>query len=291
MERYIIITPVRNEGLYFQKTVDSVVAQTLRPQKWIVVNDGSTDNTKQLIDEAAKQHPWIQAVHRPDRGFRKQGGGVIEAFYDGYRLLGEEPWDFLVKLDGDLSFDKSYFESCLKRFAANPLLGIGGGTVCRSESGVLVADSPGDPKFHVRGATKIYRRGCWDQIGGLLQRPGWDTVDELKANMLGWNTRTFDDIKMCQHKHTGSADGAWRNWVKNGLANYISSYHPLFMAAKCLKRIFVPPYFLGAVGLAWGFLSGYARRIPRGGDAAFARYVHGQQLRKLFMQPSIWADK
>ena len=279
---------MRNEGLHLQKTIDSVVAQTLLPLKWIIVNDGSTDNTGQLIDEAAKRHPWIQAVHRPDRGFRKSGGGVIEAFYDGFDLAVREPWNFLVKLDGDLSFDKAYFESCLEQFASNAKLGIGGGTVCRLENDKWIAEAPGDPRFHVRGATKIYRRACWEQIGGLLKSPGWDTVDELKANMLGWESRTFENLKLLQHKDTGSADGAWRNWVKNGVANYVSSYHPLFMAAKCLKRTVLPPYFVGAAGLACGFASGYVKRLPRIEDSELTRYIRTQQIRKLTLRSSIW---
>jgi biofilm PGA synthesis N-glycosyltransferase PgaC len=288
MPNYAVITPVRNEEHFLPKTIDSVIAQTLRPQKWIIVNDGSTDRTRAIIDETVKQHPWIQAVHRSDRGFRKSGGGVIEAFYDGYNLAAQEPWDFLVKLDGDLSFDKNYFESCFKQFAENPKLGIGGGMVCRLENGKWISDAPGDPRFHVRGATKIYRRACWEQIGGLLKSPGWDTVDELKANMLGWESRTFENLELLQHKDTGSADGAWRNWVKNGVANYVSTYHPLFMAAKCMKRMISPPYFIGAAGLACGFVSGYVKRLPRIEDSELTRYIRAQQIRKLTLRPSIW---
>ena len=279
---------MRNEGQYLQKTIDSFVSQTVQPQSWIIVNDGSNDNTSEIIDAAARQHSWIHALHRPDRGFRKQGGGVIEAFYDGYNLAAHEPWDFLVKLDGDLSFDKGYFESCLEQFSGNSKLGIGGGTVCRLDDGKLEAESRNDPRFHVRGATKIYRRQCWEQIGGLLRAPGWDTVDELKANMLGWETRTFPEILLLQHKDTGSADGAWRNWVKNGLANYVSAYHPLFMTAKCLKRVFARPYLLSAAGLAYGFVGGYLRRVPRIEDSSLIRYIRAQQIRKLTLRPSIW---
>jgi glycosyltransferase involved in cell wall biosynthesis len=279
---------VRNEGQYLQKTIDSVASQTLLPRKWIIVNDGSTDETGRIIDSAAEKHSWIHALHRPDRGYRKQGGGVIEAFYDGYKLVSGEPWNFLVKLDGDLSFDRNFFETCLGQFATNPKLGIGGGTICCLNDGVLVAEVHNDPRFHVRGATKIYRRQCWEQIGGLLKAPGWDTVDELTANMLGWETRTFEEILLLQLKDTGSADGAWRNWVKNGLANYVSAYHPLFMLAKCMKRVFVRPYFLIAVGLAFGFVGGYFRRTPRIEDPALIRYIRAQQIRKLTLRPSIW---
>ena len=285
---YVVITPVRNEAAHLVKTIESMAGQTMPPAIWVIVNDGSTDNTKEVAEAGAAKHPWIRTVHRPDRGFRKSGGGVIEAFYDAFTLVAQEPWDFLVKLDGDLSFDRGYFESCLEHFADNPKLGIGGGTVCCREAGVLVAESRNDPRFHVRGATKIYRRQCWEQIGGLLKAPGWDTVDELKANMLGWETRTFAEILLLQHKDTGSADGAWRNWVKNGLANYVSAYHPLFMMAKCFKRVFARPYLVSAAGLAFGFVGGYIRRVPRIEDPALTRYIRNQQIRKLTLRSSIW---
>lgn len=288
MPDFVVITPVRNEGDHFAETIDSMVAQTIRPMMWVIVDDGSKDATGPLADAAAKAHSWIRVIHRADRGFRQQGGGVIQAFSEGFELCKDLPWAFAVKFDGDLSFEKNYFENCLAKFAQNPKLGIGGGVICKSENGELVVESRGDPRFHVRGATKIYRRACWDQIGGLLKAPGWDTVDELKANMLGWETATFYDLKLRQHKDTGSADGAWRNWVKNGLANYVSAYHPLFMLVKCVKRAFARPYLLGAIGLAYGFIGGYFRKVPRVEDSAFSRYVHGQQLRKLTLRPSIW---
>ncbi len=285
---YALVTPVRNEAEHFRRTIDSVLAQTLRPALWVIVDDGSSDATGSLADQASREQPWIRVVHRTDRGFRQQGGGVIEAFYEGFELCRQIPWEFMVKLDGDLSFDQDYFRDCLGRFSENPKLGIGGGLVCRSAGGQWVADSRGDPRFHVRGATKIYRRACWDQIGGVLPAPGWDTVDELKANMQGWQTGTFDDLKLLQHKDTGSADGAWNNWVKNGVANYITAYHPLFMLVKCLKRVFARPYLLGALGLAYGFVRGYVRRTPRVDAPGYRRYVRSQQFRKLTLRPSIW---
>ena len=289
--RYVVITPARNEGSHLQKTIDSVVAQTLPPQKWIIVNDGSTDDTQQIIGAAAKQHSWIQAVHRPDRGFRQQGGGVIEAFYDGFRLLGDEPWDYLVKLDADLSFTPDFFASCVARFDADPRLGIGGGTICGEVNGILAKESQGDPPFHVRGATKIYRRACWQAIGGLIQAPGWDTLDEVKANMLGWKTCSFPELKLLHHRYTGRADGAWKNWVKNGRANYIVGYHPLFMFCKCARRLFERPYGVVAAGLWCGYVTGYLSRIPRIQEPEVICYLRRQQLRRLSFRPSIWADK
>jgi glycosyltransferase involved in cell wall biosynthesis len=290
MSLCVIITPVRNEGQHFEQTINSVVSQTLRPLAWIIVNDGSSDGTPQLIDAAAKQNPWIRAVHRADRGFRKQGGGVVEAFYDGFKLVQGLNWDFIAKLDGDLSFSDRYFESCISKFSADPQLGIGGGRIYCRINGVALEDSPGDPSFHVRGATKIYRRSTWEAIGGLLQAPGWDTLDEVKANMLGWKTYSFRDLQVLQLKATGSGDGLWKNWVKNGRANYITGYHPAFMLLKCAKRVFDPPYGLAALGLLTGFWSSYLKRIPQVQDPALIRYLRRQQVNRLLGKQSLWSQ-
>jgi len=287
---YVVITPVRNEENSIRKTIDSMVSQTTRPVEWIIVDDGSTDTTGEIIGEYSEKYPWIKVVHREDRGYRNPGTGVIEAFYEGYNKICAKNWQFLVKLDGDLSFSSDYFEGCLTQFKSDPKLGIGGGVVLVYKDGQLVIDSPHDPPFHVRGATKIYRRECWEQICPLLMAPGWDTVDEVKANMYGWATRTFHDFQVIQHKSTGGADGIWHNWYKNGLANYITGYHPIFMFAKCLKRALRRPVFLASIALWMGFCAGYMRKIPRTQGADVIRYLRSQQIRRLLMRPSIYSQ-
>lgn len=170
--KYVIVSPVRNEEKYLPFTIKSLVAQTIKPALWIVVNDGSTDRTGQIAEEAAQSNSWIKVVNRADRGFRQAGGGVVEAFYEGYYLIEKESWDYVIKLDGDLSFGPDYFEQCFARFDEDQKLGIAGGTICAEIDGVLEAESKNDPMFHVRGATKIYRQDCWRAIGGLIHAPG-----------------------------------------------------------------------------------------------------------------------
>ena len=286
--RYVVVTPVRDEVAYIGKTVASMVQQTLRPLRWVVVDDGSTDGTGELLDECTARFPWIEVVHRANRGHRAAGGGVMDAFYAGFARVEHEPWDFLVKLDGDLSFDPDYFQRCLDRFATEPTLGIAGGTVCALRGGCLHIDSVGDPPFHVRGATKIYRRQCWEQIAPLVHAPGWDTIDEIRANLHGWTTRTFADIGMLQHKPTGGADGRWRDAYKNGLANYITGYHPLFMLAKVLRRATRRPYLVESAALTSGYVSGYLRQVPRQAGVDAIRYLRDQQLRRIRLQHSIY---
>jgi poly-beta-1,6-N-acetyl-D-glucosamine synthase len=286
MTKYVIITPARDEEAYIEKTISSVIQQTIRPAQWIIVDDGSIDQTGAIIDNYAGSYSWITPVHRPNRGFRQAGGGVINAFYEGYDQIESQDWDFIVKLDADLTFAPDYFERCFAEFAKDASLGIGGGSIYHEEVGALKLEP--NPRFHVRGATKIYKRECWEKLGGLLRSPGWDTVDEVKANMIGWTTRSFPHLQVLHFRFTGAADGAWKDSVKNGRANYIAGYHPLFMLLKCLRRLSARPYLVGAMGLFWGFLSGYRARGSRIEDAELIHYTRTQQMRRVLFLESIW---
>jgi glycosyltransferase involved in cell wall biosynthesis len=283
---YVIITPVRDEERYLQFTIDSVVSQSIRPSHWVIVNDGSSDASGSIAQDAARRYRWIEVIHRSDRGFRQAGCGVVEAFYAGYERVGNDDYDFIVKLDGDLSFAPDYFENCLREFDEDAQLGIGGGVIYNKYNGTIKLER--QPRFHVRGATKIYRRGCWEQIGGLVRSTGWDTLDEIKANMQGWSTRSFDHLGLVQQRPTGAASGNWANAVKNGLANYIAGYHPLYMLSKCVSRLPRKPYGIGAIGLLWGYCGGYLHKSGRVADAQLIRYLRAQQLRRLLLQPTIW---
>jgi glycosyltransferase involved in cell wall biosynthesis len=283
---YVVISPVRNEDAHLDEVIEAIAAQTVRPTAWVLVDDGSTDSTPVILKRAAMRYPWISIVSRPDRGSRAPGSGVIEAFYDGYATVSQTNWEYLVKFDGDMVAPSDYMQKCFEQFGADPSLGIGGGTVTHLEHGEAKVEP--HPQFHVRGATKIYRRACWQAIGGLIRSPGWDTLDELYAHFTGWTTRTFPSVCIYHRRPTGAADGTWRNSVKNGLANYVVGYHPIFMAVKCLKRAWEHPLSVEAVGLGYGFARGYVRRIPRVSNSALVAYVRREQLRRLTFRSSMW---
>ncbi len=285
---YVLVTPVRDEAEHVGLTIQAVASQTIKPLRWVIVDDGSTDGTSAILDELARLYPWMTIVHRPNRGFRANGGGVMDAFHAGFPAVESLDWDYVVKLDADLSFAPDYFERCMARFDAQPKLGIGGGTICSLVDGVERVEFPGDPRFHVRGATKIYRRACWNQITPLIKAAGWDTIDEIRANYFGWQTATFADLPLVQHKATGSADGSWANSFKNGKANYITGYHPAFMAAKCVRRLLRKPYLVDGIAMSAGFLSGYFKRVPQLADTETIKYLRHQQLRRLLLRPSIY---
>jgi hypothetical protein len=143
-------------------------------------------------------------------------------------------------------------------------------------------------RFHVRGATKIYKKECWDAIGGLLQAPGWDTLDEAKANMKGFETITIENLLVTHYRYTGAADGIWKNWVKNGRANFITGYHPLFFLSKCCLRFFQKPFGVISLALIWGFISAYFDKSARLQDKELVRFIQKQQINRLLFRNSIW---
>ena len=284
--KYVIICPVRDEAEHLAATLDALIEQVERPMECVIVNDGSTDTTGQLAEDYARRHPWIRVVHRKNRGFRQAGAGVVDAFYDGYGTIGSPDWEFLIKLDGDLTFSPTYFADLAARFRANPKLGIAGGTLYHLIEGREVDEEC--PQFHVRGATKVYRRACWDAVGGLAKAPGWDIIDEVKASMLGWTTQTFFDLRIRHHRLTGTAESTWRDSLKNGRAYYFAGYHPLFMAVKCVYRVSRRPYLTGAVGMAWGFISSYFRGAPQVADPLLIQYLRREQMARLLGRETIW---
>lgn len=283
--KYVVITPVRDEEAHLEATIRSVINQTIRPSEWIIVDDGSTDKTRDIIGKYAEQHQWIRGVYRINRGFRKSGGGVVEAFNDGFHELTCRDWAFVVKLDGDLSFEPDYFERILNRFRDEPTLGIAGGTLHCVSNGHKIERNP---HFHVRGATKVYRRKCWEAIGGLWPAAGWDTVDEVSASMRGWITLSIPDIHALHHRHLGGADGMWYDSVKHGRIWYTVGYHPLFVLASCLYRALQKPYLVRSIGGLYGFLQAYLNRVPRVNDCALIKFMRNEQMKRLMGQATIW---
>lgn len=300
-DRYIIVSPVRNEGNYLDETIRCVVSQSIRPVLYILVDDGSTDTTLEIIEKWASLHQWIVPVHKAatlqgsaeptveashERGMRAREAKEIIAFYYGLDHAATLDVDFIVKLDGDLGFSETYFESCFRHFKEDPTLGVGGGSIVHMLNDKTVVER--NPAFHVRGATKIYTKACWDAIGGVARGAGWDTLDEVKANMLGFKSMSFEELQVIHYRYTGAANGKWLNAVKKGEWNYLSGYHPIFMFFKCLRNLFKRPVMTGSLGLSYGYLSALLRRVNRVAEPSLIRYIRDQQLRRLSFRRTIW---
>ncbi len=275
---YVLITPARNEAAIIERTLQSVIHQTIRPAQWVIVDDGSVDQTGAILDRYASDFPWISVLHRRDRGFCDEYVGTIETILAGYGSITTADWEFMGFLDADIELAPTYFERCLGEFHADPRLGIGGGELSEFSGGVWKVQR--GPQDHVRGATKIYRRKCWDAIG-LKPISGYDTYDEIKAHYLGWHTRSFPTIQAIHLRPVGASWGSWRDAVKNGHMDYFLGYHPLFMVAKCLRRLVAKPYLINSLGHVWGYLRGYVQRRPRVADPMVIAFLRKQQLRRL----------
>jgi glycosyltransferase involved in cell wall biosynthesis len=278
--KYIIISPARNEENNIRHTLDSVVSQTVLPMKWIIVNDGSSDKTADIIKEYTAKYEWITLINLADRGYYDlMSGGEIKAFFKGFNTIRDSNYQYLAKLDGDISFDEHYFENLLKMFSSNPKLGIASGACYYLIDNKLVLEKT--YKNHVRGAARIYRRECWDNIGGVIDKLSWDAIDVYKARMLGWETRSFEEIKMIHHEKTWTKGGVLHGRMRSGTLQYMMGTHPLFFCSKLAKELFQRPFIIGSCLMAYGFMKPLLMKEERAVEHDLLKYIRGEQMRRL----------
>lgn len=283
MTRYMAITPVRDEERFLPALIDSMTSQTRKPERWIIIDDGSGDATFQIVETAARNHDWIEPHHLArDRQRRPGGESVIMEFLPP----GEwSDFDFIARFDADLTFDPHYIEALIDEFAREPRLGIASGSLLEpAKSGWREVVTPA---FHTRGPSKVYSRSCFDAIGGLEPGLGWDTIDEIRAIMHGFVTRSFRHLHAYHHRPTGSARGLSHGRFNAGIAAYHSGYSPLFMAARVLRHVALGRPVQGAAMMA-GFLDGYLRGTKRTASPEVVKFVRDQQLRKLLAMDTQW---
>jgi poly-beta-1,6-N-acetyl-D-glucosamine synthase len=278
---YAIISPVRNERNIIQNTLDSVINQNLKPKIWVIVDDGSTDGTYEFVKNYTQKYKWIKVVKKPSRGFDKLGGGVVEAFYFGLEQINLDDYDYIVKLDGDLKFNSSYFENLIKKCEENPKLGIVSGLTyyVSKSTGKLVKENA--PRHHAIGASKIYRTSCFKDINGLIAELGWDSIDIIKARYRGWITRNYPEEILIHLRPMSSKGGILKGRFRNGLTDYITGYHPLFLLARGIYRMGHYPYFIGGIMIIAGYIYGYIKGTKQIITKEEKKYLHKQQLLRL----------
>lgn len=278
---YVIISPVRNEEKYIGKTIESVVNQTIKPKEWIIINDGSTDRTVDVINRYIESYPWIKLQNRKDRGFRFLGPGVIESFNEGLKNFEHKDYDFIVKLDCDLSFGVDYFELIFKYFQNNPRLGMASGMTYTITHGNLVLENS-SPDYNVAGPLKTFRRKCFHEINGLMPILGWDHIDQIKARMLNWDTQGYAHIKIIHYRPMGSSVGnILVGKMRWGKTSYIIGSHPVFILFKGMYHLLKKPYVMGGLYYYWGFFSSVINRDVRYIDSNFRKYLRKHELRRL----------
>lgn len=277
-----VVSPVRDEAAHIRRTLDAMVAQRCRPQEWLIVDDGSSDDTPAIVEDYARQHDFIRLIDKPDRGARVLGGGVIEAFDYGRARLSDDNYRYIAKLDGDMSFDPRYIEIMLDAFAADDRLAAVSGKVFRPEGDRLVLEYMTDE--HVAGQFKLYRREAFEDIGGFERTILWDGIDIHRCRMHGWRTRSFHhpEARLYHHRQMGSSDrSVYHGRIRLGRGLYFMGYSPWYILASGLFRMHEKPYVIG--GLLMILSYGYAmlRREPRYPDPAFRRDLRAWQHRRL----------
>jgi len=251
---YVIVTPANNEESYIRFTLDSVVAQTVLPAQWVIVDDGSTDGTADVVQGYIEKHIWIKLLKNfPDEKKRRGGGKVVRAFNYGYQAVDIADFEFVVKLDADLTLPSNYFEEVGRIFEADPVVGMCGGYLSEYSDGQWKkAEAAG---YHLRGAIKAYRKKCFDQIGGIPLTSNWDFLDGMKAMSLGWTIKILP-LNVKHHRKTSTLINRGLNSSFVTGKQYYKDGYDLFLAI-CRSATYglrTKPYILTSFGFLLGFL-------------------------------------
>lgn len=278
--RYCLISPCRDEAPYMRRTLDSVARQSVPPTLWVVVDDGSSDETPGILDDYRKRLPYLRIVRREDRGRRSVGPGVIDAFYSGYETIDPGEFGYLCKLDLDLDLPPRYFETLMDRMEENPRIGTCSGKAYYEDSwtGGLVSEKCGDEMS--LGMTKFYRTRCFEQIGGFVRTVMWDGIDCHRCRMLGWVACSWDDpeLRFIHLRPMGSSQqGIWTGRKRHGSGQYFMGTLPIYMAVSALYRMTRPPRLIGGLAMAWGYLEAALKRNTRYEDPEFRRFLRRYQ--------------
>lgn len=279
--QYVIITPARNEEAFIEGTIQSIINQTVRPFMWIVVNDNSTDHTGEIVAQYASQHDFLKLVNL--RGsVERHFGNKVRAFNHGLAEAQVCDYQYIGNLDADISLEKDYFEKVLREFEKDPNLGVAGGMVFTYIDGKFFSQDVALDS--VAGAVQLFRRECFEQIGGYLALPqgGIDTAAEIMARMKGWKTRTFPDLRVFEHRRTGTATARpLASKVKDGQRFQSLGYDYLFLCLRCVYRLMDRPRVLGSAATLYGYFKGTINRVPIVLPPDVVRYLRTEQRGKL----------
>ena len=275
-KKLLIISPCRNEAEFMHYTLDSMAAQTVKPDLWVIVDDGSTDKTPQILTDYACKHDFIKVIHLKNRGHRSVGPGVIEAFYAGYNSVDADAFDYICKLDLDLDLPHRYFEILIERIENNPRIGTCSGKpyFVDKKNDKLVSEKCGDENSV--GMTKLYRKRCFDQIGGFVPQVMWDAIDGHRCRMLGWIAVSWDDpiLRFIHLRPMGSSQqNMLAGRMRHGFGQYFMGTSISYMSASALYRMTRPPYLIGGLAMWWGYVKSILTQQKRLEDPSFRIFL------------------
>jgi poly-beta-1,6-N-acetyl-D-glucosamine synthase len=274
---YVIVTPAHNEESYIRYTLDSVVAQSFLPAQWVIIDDGSTDDTWNIIQSYAEKYPWIQPIKKvPDSNKREGGAKVVKAFWFGYDSLNEADYAFLVKLDADLTLPPNYFEEVGRTFELDSTVGMCGGYCAFFSNGAWKKEQ--SASYHLRGPIKAYRQQCFEDIGGLKPLQNWDFLDEMKAMSLGWEVKILP-LEVHHHRRTSTLINRGLGFsFKKGGVYYKDGYDFLLLLLRSVPfGLITKPYILSSFSLLAGFIMSSIKRPEKDVDADLERFIRRYQ--------------
>jgi glycosyltransferase involved in cell wall biosynthesis len=280
--KYVLITPAHNEQAFIEKTLASMVVQTLLPECWVIVDDGSTDRTAEIVESYEKRYPWIELVRRPQRLDRSFAGKVY-AFKAGLEHAASLPFEVLGNLDADLSFEPDYLEFLMRKFCEDPELSVAG-TPFTEDGGYDSARDSFEGENHVAGGCQLFRRQCFEDVGGYIPNPagGIDWIAVTTARMKGWKTRSFSEKRFHHHRTLGTAGkGALRALFSYGEKDYYLGGSPVWQLFRVSYRMTKKPVCTGGLALLIGYCWAAMRRIERPVSQELIRFHRGEQMKKL----------
>jgi glycosyltransferase involved in cell wall biosynthesis len=279
---YVLITPARNEEAFIEKTIQSVIRQTVLPTKWVIVNDGSTDRTGDIVNTYLSGNPWMELIVMPvqrERSFAAK----VSSFNAGYERVKHLRFDIIGNLDADLSFDNDYLEFLIDKFAEDQSLGVAG-TIFKEDGGYSTDTDSFEGQMHVPGGCQLFRRKCFEQVGGYIpiKAGGIDWIAVTTARMRGWKTRSFQDKYFFHHRSLGTADrGHLSSGFSYGEKDYYLGWHPLWEVFRVIYKMTKKPYVIGGAVLGMGYLWALFRGVPRAVSDDLMGFHRKEQMIKL----------
>src|ERR1700733_613140 len=278
---YALITPARNEEAFIEKTIESMINQTVLPVKWVIVDDASTDKTREIVSRYLGQHPWIELVQMPQRRDRSFAAKVM-AFNAGYEKVKDLQFEIIGNLDADISFERDHFEFLARKFSEDPSLGVAG-TVFKEDGYSSETDSF-EGRKHVSGQCQLFRKKCWDDIGGYIphRAGGIDWMAVTTARMKGWKTESFRERFFFHYRHLGTAERSiLASLFSYGEKDYYLGGHPIWELFRIAYRTVKQPYITGGIALGMGFGWAFLRRTPRPVSRDLMAFHRQEQMVKL----------
>ncbi len=276
---YVIITPARDEEDFAERTLSTVAAQTVLPALWVIVDDGSSDRTPEILEAWKSKLPYLRVVRREKRSARSVGPGVIDTFCTGLETVDLDRFEYVCKLDLDLELPTRYFEIMIDRMQADARLGTcSGKAYYPGPDAKLISEGVGD-EMSV-GAMKFYRTACFRQIGGFVRQVMWDGIDCHRARMLGWKAMSWDedDIRVVHLRPMGSSHvGIWTGRKRHGFGQHFMGTSLAYMTASAIYRLPQRPVLIGALANWWGFVQSMLKGRNRLDDREFRRFLRQYQ--------------